>query len=125
MLDGVKALRRSFRETTRLSTIRYQFDTSKHEASNSEIDLQMQFQMDDDDDTEDSMHLPDEIDNNKDKDDNPNRLTPNLELKHNKSNSAPTDIDQYLFKNAALDMTEILRSFDILSKYGFCSVVKQ
>lgn len=52
-------------------------------------------------------------------------LHPPLELKHNKSNSMPIDIDEYIFDHGKVNMEEILRSFYILSKYGFCDSVNK
>eukprot|EP00483_Globobulimina_turgida_P012166 UN12188 len=41
-----------------------------------------------------------------------------LESKHNKSASVPIDIDEYITKNPQIDIEQLIRKFNILSKYG-------
>lgn len=77
---------------------------------------------------DDGMELEFDIENSPsfDKDiETSKRLEPPIELKHNKSNSMPVDIDEYILENGKVDIQQILKEFNILSKYGFCDAVKK
>eukprot|EP01084_Bolivina_argentea_P268539 456143_1 len=48
---------------------------------------------------------------------------PPLEMKHSRSNSLPIDINEYIEENPQIDINQVIRSFNMLSKYGFCQGV--
>ena len=135
-INGVRTLRRSFRENRRMSKLRYippttpktphhlngninnniKGDSGKSEdVYNSDIEMEFDLEM--------SPSLKENIKNMEISVNH--SLQPPLELKHNKSNSMPMDIDEYIFDHGKVNMEEILRSFNILSKYGFCDIVKK
>ena len=130
-INGVRTLRRSFRENGRMSKLRYippttpktpgnlhgnnmKTDSGKSEDIDSgiEFDLEMSPSLKE----KQLEQMEQSIIHS---------LHPPLELKHNKSNSMPIDIDEYIFDHGKVNMEEILRSFYILSKYGFCDSVNK